>query len=299
MWKGQGEHMKRKKGKILIAISILVLACFNVFLLSYIHTMISYQNMIRKLHTLDVNMDFFRSMEFKEGTLTILLSDSDKKHTDKIENITLSMMLNSYTCTKKGVFKYQKLTDTMVKKIRETMIYQKLYERYKTILADIQYYPVPEDLYKKYLVSYENSWGNKRTYGGDRRHEGTDIMANENKRGIYPIVSVSDGVVENKGWLEQGGYRIGIRSESGAYYYYAHLYSYAPNLEIGDKVLAGQLLGFMGDTGYGKEEGTTGKFDVHLHFGIYYMEGDEEISVNPYYILKYLEQHKLSYAFGD
>ncbi len=299
MWKGQGEHMKINKGKILIVASILVLASINILLLSYIHTTLSYQNMIRKLHTLDVNMELFRSMEFKEDTLTMLLSDSDKKHTDKIENITLSMMLNSYTCTKKGVSKYQKLSETMVDKVNETKLYQKLYERYKIILSDIQYFPVPEDLGKKYLVSYENSWGNPRTYGGDRRHEGTDIMANENTRGIYPVVSVSDGVIENKGWLEQGGYRIGVRSESGAYYYYAHLYSYAPDLEIGDKVLAGQLLGFMGDTGYSKVEGTTGNFDVHLHFGIYYMEGNDEISVNPYYILKYLEQYKLSYVFGE
>ena len=281
MWKGQGEHMKINKGKILIVASILVLASINILLLSYIHTTLSYQNMIRKLHTLDVNMELFRSMEFKEDTLTMLLSDSDKKRTDKIENITLSMMLNSYSCTKKGVSKYQKLSETMVDKVNETN------------------FPVPEDLGKKYLVSYENSWGNPRTYGGDRRHEGTDIMANENTRGIYPVVSVSDGVIENKGWLEQGGYRIGVRSESGAYYYYAHLYSYAPDLEIGDKVLAGQLLGFMGDTGYSKVEGTTGNFDVHLHFGIYYMEGNDEISVNPYYILKYLEQYKLSYAFGE
>lgn len=299
MWKGQGEHMKRKKDKILIVASILILASINVFLLSYIHTTLSYQNMIRKLHTLDVNMELFRSMEFKENSLMRLLSENDKKHTDKIENITLSMMLNSYSCTKKGILKYQKLSETMVKKVRETQIYQKLYERYKTILTDIQYFPVPEDLDKKYLVSFENSWGNPRTYGGDRRHEGTDIMANENIRGIYPVVSVSDGVVENKGWLEQGGYRIGIRSESGAYYYYAHLYSYAPDLEVGDKVLAGQLLGFMGDSGYSKVVGTTGNFDVHLHFGIYYMEGDKETSVNPYYILKYLEHYKLSYAFGD
>ncbi|WP_312494128.1 M23 family metallopeptidase [Anaerosporobacter sp.] len=291
--------MKRKKDKILIVASILILASINVFLLSYIHTTLSYQNMIRKLHTLDVNMELFRSMEFKENSLMRLLSENDKKHTDKIENITLSMMLNSYSCTKKGILKYQKLSETMVKKVRETQIYQKLYERYKTILTDIQYFPVPEDLDKKYLVSFENSWGNPRTYGGDRRHEGTDIMANENIRGIYPVVSVSDGVVENKGWLEQGGYRIGIRSESGAYYYYAHLYSYAPDLEVGDKVLAGQLLGFMGDSGYSKVEGTTGNFDVHLHFGIYYMEGDKETSVNPYYILKYLEHYKLSYAFGD
>ena len=72
----------------------------------------------------------------------------------------------------------------------------------------------------------------------------------------------------NIGWLELGGWRIGITSENGIYYYYAHLDSYAP-LSVGDTVTAGQLLGFMGNTGYSKVEGTKGKFDVHLHFGIY------------------------------
>ncbi|WP_455715571.1 M23 family metallopeptidase [Anaerosporobacter sp.] len=290
--------MKRNKGKILIVASILVMAINSIFLLNSINTMVSYKNMIRKLHTLDVDMELFRSMEFEEDSLNLLLSEEDKNHNDKIENITLSMIINSYMCKNNNLFKFKKLSETMVRKIHESDLYNKLYERYKIILSDIQYFPVPCDLEKKYLVSYENSWGNARTYGGERKHEGTDIMANENKRGIYPIVSVSDGVVENQGWLEQGGYRIGIRSKSGAYFYYAHMYSYAPDLEIGDQVCAGQFLGFMGDTGYSKVEGTTGNFDVHLHFGIYYMEGDKETSVNPYYILKYLDQYKLSYEYG-
>ena len=74
--------------------------------------------------------------------------------------------------------------------------------------------------------------------------------------------------------------------------------SYAA-LEIGDKVNAGDLLGFMGDTGYG-EEGTTGKFPVHLHVGIYIYPG-EETSVNPYWILRYLENRRIkcSYSSGD
>ena len=88
-------------------------------------------------------------------------------------------------------------------------------------------------------------------------------MASKNVAGIYPIVSMTDGIVRSKGWLEKGGYRIGIEAPSGAYFYYAHLHSYA-SLEIGDEVQAGELLGFMGDSGYGVE-GTTGKFPVHLH----------------------------------
>ena len=55
-------------------------------------------------------------------------------------------------------------------------------------------------------------------------------------------------------------------------------------------VIAGELLVYMGDSGYGPE-GTTEKFDVHLHVGIY-IEGknQEEISVNPYWPLRYLEE---------
>ena len=53
--------------------------------------------------------------------------------------------------------------------------------------------------------------------------------------------------------------------------------------------MAGQILGRMGDTGYGPE-GTTGQFAVHLHLGIYIQtKRTEELSVNPYWILRYLE----------
>ena len=62
-------------------------------------------------------------------------------------------------------------------------------------------------------------------------------------------------------------------------------------------VQAGQLIGFVGNSGYGVE-GTKGKFATHLHVGIYLNPGKEEISVNPYWILKYLEQKKLTYTPG-
>lgn len=138
-------------------------------------------------------------------------------------------------------------------------------------------------------VSFSNSWMQSRTFGGERGHEGTDIMASVNERGIYPIYSMTDGVVENIGWLTLGGYRIGIRSDSGAYFYYAHLAEYAREFQIGERVDAGTFLGFMGDTGYSKIEGTTGKFDVHLHLGIYLNDtSGTEFSVNSYPMLRFL-----------
>ena len=139
-----------------------------------------------------------------------------------------------------------------------------------------------------------------RTYGGDRGHEGCDIMASVNERGIYPIYSVSDGVVENVGWLRLGGYRIGIRSPSGAYFYYAHLAEYAKEFEVGETVLAGTHLGYMGDTGYSDIPGTTGNFPVHLHFGIYINdENGQELSVNPYPMVLYLWEQQGKYTFGE
>lgn len=164
----------------------------------------------------------------------------------------------------------------------------------KSVWSDLLCFPVgkiagkPED-----NVVFENSWMQSRTFGGDRGHEGTDIMASENVRGIYPVYSMTDGVVENIGWLRLGGYRIGIRSPSGAYFYYAHLAEYAKDFQIGETVSAGTFLGFMGDTGYSDVEGTTGNFAVHLHMGIYLNDKDgTEFSVNSYPMLSYLWKDK-------
>ena len=133
---------------------------------------------------------------------------------------------------------------------------------------------------------------------GERKHEGCDIMGDKLPRGSYPVVSISDGTVERVGWLEMGGWRIGIRTRRGAYVYYAHLYNYAREWKEGDRVKAGELLGYMGDTGYGKTEGTIGNFDVHLHLGIYIRTDHlEEMSVNPYWILRYLEKRKLVFSY--
>lgn len=155
------------------------------------------------------------------------------------------------------------------------------------ILNEIKGTPVPKDYVS--FVNYSDSWNEARNFGGDRHHEGTDILSDTatKRRGEIPVLSMSDGMVEQIGWLKLGGYRIGIRSPKGVYFYYAHLYSYAPGLKRGVKVQAGDILGYMGDSGYGKKEGTVGKFPVHLHLGIYRNDSRHgEYSVNPYGFLQ-------------
>lgn len=167
--------------------------------------------------------------------------------------------------------------------------YESLLLLYQAIWDDLIYFPVESG------ISYEDSWMFERNYGGKRGHEGCDLMPPENKSGVYPVFSMTDGIVEKAGWLDMGGYRIGIRSPRGGYFYYAHLSEESSWIKEGQSVHAGDVIGYMGDTGYGPE-GTRGKFDVHLHLGIYVRTAkDPEISVNPYWILKSLEGHKLKY----
>ena len=156
------------------------------------------------------------------------------------------------------------------------------------LLEEAECFPVRGAKGQKKSWGFDDGYGEGRSYGGSRSHEGIDIMPVSDDRKQIPVQSVSDGVVEQLGWLELGGYRVGVRTESGLYFYYAHLEKYAPGLQKGDRVQAGTLLGYMGDTGYGPE-GTQGKFPVHLHFGIYYDKDREESTVNPYYLLRYLE----------
>lgn len=159
----------------------------------------------------------------------------------------------------------------------------------RTLLEEIKSFPVGIENNEKYI--YGDSWGAERTYGGKRTHMGTDIMDRENIEGQIPIISMTNGVIENVGWNEKGGYRVGIRTKSGNYYYYAHLDSFFEGIEKGKDILVGDTLGYMGNTGYSKIEGTKGNFPVHLHMGIEINTdlSKEPIWINPYPFLRIIE----------
>lgn len=163
--------------------------------------------------------------------------------------------------------------------------FSELTRSYAAVWQDLECFPLSGE-----SVSYTDTWMARREYGGERFHEGCDLFIENARSGEYPVRSMTDGVVEKKGWLPLGGYRLGIRSPHGGYYYYAHLSSYWKDYQPGDEIMAGDVIGFMGDSGYG-EEGTIGKFPVHLHLGIYIQTADKrEVSVNPYWILRFTEK---------
>ena len=151
-----------------------------------------------------------------------------------------------------------------------------------------------------YGYSHCDDFGMARSFGFKRKHLGHDMMGSQGT----PIVAVEGGVVEAMGWNRYGGWRVGIRSFDGhRYYYYAHLQKdtpFAPGLEVGDLVEAGDLIGFMGRTGYSDRENVNNIETVHLHFGIQLIfdesqkECNSEIWIDPYQIVRLLSSHRSS-----
>lgn len=102
-----------------------------------------------------------------------------------------------------------------------------------------------------------NTWGAPR--GTDRLHQGQDIFA---PRGT-PVLSATEGYVLRIGENSLGGQTISVVGAGGRVYYYAHLESYAPSVDVGDYVTDESVLGHVGTTG--NATGTS----PHLHFGVY------------------------------
>jgi murein DD-endopeptidase MepM/ murein hydrolase activator NlpD len=124
----------------------------------------------------------------------------------------------------------------------------------------------------------DDSWGDPRS--GGRGHRGIDLMAREGT----PVVATADGVVEKLFDSRLGGTTLYLRSADRRWtYYYAHLSAYAPGMREGLLVRAGQVLGYVGDTG------DAGEGNHHLHFSVSRMEPGQRwwqgADVNPYPLL--------------
>jgi murein DD-endopeptidase MepM/ murein hydrolase activator NlpD len=158
----------------------------------------------------------------------------------------------------------------------------------------VAYSPVAEGFY----YSHSDDFGNSRSYGYKRKHLGHDMMGYTGT----PIVATEGGRVECIGWNQYGGWRLGIRSFDGKRsYYYAHLRKdspYADGIEAGSLVKAGQVIGYMGMTGYSVKSNVNGMSVPHLHFGMQLIfdesqkEGTNQIWLDMYNIVRLLERNR-------
>lgn len=142
------------------------------------------------------------------------------------------------------------------------------FENGKEVMGEKQYgVCAAAPIAKGYSVTEYNDFGTARSYGYRRRHLGHDMLGSVGT----PICAVEGGYVEALGWNQYGGWRIGIRSfDSKRYYYYAHLRKDAPyeDLYPGKIVNAGEVIGYLGMTGYSAKENVNNIDIPHLHIGL-------------------------------
>lgn len=151
---------------------------------------------------------------------------------------------------------------------------------------------------KGFEYSDYDDFGASRSYGYRRVHLGHDMMGQTGT----PIICVESGYVEALGWNQYGGWRIGIRSFDGKrYYYYAHLrkdFPYNKSLVEGSIVQAGDVIGYMGHTGYSAKENVNNIKTTHLHFGVQLIfdesqkEGNNEIWIDCYQLVRFLYRNR-------
>lgn len=176
-----------------------------------------------------------------------------------------------------GLWEYYQNTRAVLR-IRQ---FAKIYKHYDRLDLDGHAFPLPLGS----IYSFRSTWGNSRSWGGYRIHEGTDIFAGQG----VPVRSTCYGVIEVKGWNPFGGWRIGIRDLNNLYHYYAHLSGFEKKVKTGDVVRPGEIIGWVGSSGYGRP-GTQGKFPPHLHYGIYRDRGLVEWAFDPYPMLRRWER---------
>ena len=147
-----------------------------------------------------------------------------------------------------------------------------------------------------FSYTHYDDFGASRSYGYKRHHQGHDIMGSVGT----PIIAVESGFVESLGWNQYGGWRVGIRSFDGQrYYYYAHLRKGHPYNQLyeGKYVCAGEVIGYLGMTGYSAKEDVNNINIPHLHFGLQVIfdksqkDGVNQIWIDGYELTKFLSSY--------
>lgn len=126
--------------------------------------------------------------------------------------------------------------------------------------------------------------------GGARRHHGNDLMAPK----MTPLLAVFDGVVSFGRTNYPGAHNmLGLRSDDGYVASYLHInndtpgtddgqgsmrYAFPADLQSGDRVRAGQVVAYCGDSGNAENTGP------HLHFELHDLEGGGVL--DPFFSLK-------------
>lgn len=312
---------------------ILVISILFILLLSSIIIFYSFATEIASAEVVEEKKNFIKWVDFNVSSDALnrtakLDIDSHNKKEDVIYNWI--ELLAYLACKNGGNFKNfsSKDLDCLVAELKNGQSMQDLtqnmkfydyyYESYSAVLGGfIGNYSIEipnEDgsksfqekyglkaflpIAKNYSFSHYDDFGNSRSYGFKRTHLGNDLMGSIGT----PIIAVESGMVENIGWNQYGGWRVGIRSfDTKRYYYYAHLrknHPYVAGLEEGSIVKAGDVIGYLGMTGYSTKENVNNINVPHLHFGMQLIFDDSqvdspnEIWIDVYHIIEFLMKNR-------
>ena len=125
--------------------------------------------------------------------------------------------------------------------------------------------------------SYIDTFGADRADVADDYHHGDDIFG---KLG-QPLLAVTDGTSSRSAGTRSAATGSGCSTRQGNQFYYAHLSAFSTAAMNGAHVKAGEVIGFMGNTG--DAEGTP----AHLHFEVHpvsllYLGYDGAVDPTPY-----------------
>jgi peptidoglycan LD-endopeptidase LytH len=125
-------------------------------------------------------------------------------------------------------------------------------------------------------VRFTSSFGDGRD--GGRLHKGQDMFCPR----WTPILATVNGTVD---WIvtkrpkKEKGYQLLLRGDDGNLYYYAHLnndnpgtrddageprYAFARGLKNGDRVAAGDVIAYVGDSGNAASSGPHLHLEIHI-----------------------------------
>jgi murein DD-endopeptidase MepM/ murein hydrolase activator NlpD len=124
--------------------------------------------------------------------------------------------------------------------------------------------------------------------GCNRSHEGVDIMAD---RGL-PVIAVADGVLtkiyEVEDECRRGGAGNGwtlTDEQNDVVYKFFHLDAHAEGLEVGDTVIAGQVIGYIGETGTTGANSSQENFHLHFEYRPFDDDRDSYVALDSFDLL--------------
>ena len=169
-------------------------------------------------------------------------------------------------------------------------------DMFRNILTEMRFFPIPiwfDEFGPSYM--YGDSFGARNVTLANPRAGGTNIYDRENVPGRIPVVAVASGTILRSGWTSNLGYRVEIQGERGTVFTYSHLHAITEGVRAGETIVAGEVLGSIGNTGFAGIQYVRGQAPAHLRFTIAPQTRLtlDVFYINPYPFLALLEDFRV------